>query len=159
MSQQSIQAEMDRENKRESRILTQLEGLTHTQKERLNAAKHATEVALARVYGPRLNEAISKRIVAGIVLQPEVLCTISGGMNELPTTQEAWDSYARVLAEDEPLAKLSIDHSDSQLKEGIRAEAEQAIRPADRIKMARAGTLDDHLAGIVADKLDARSIQ
>lgn len=159
MSQQSIQNEIDLENKRLSRIATQLDGMPSHQRSRLDAAMHATEVALARVYGNRLNEHVSKRIIEGIVLDPAVLCTISGGINELPISQQGWDTFARELADSEPLAKLSVDHADAELKDEIRAEAMCNMRPDDKIKMARAGTLDDHLAGIVATKLEARSFQ
>jgi hypothetical protein len=159
MSQQSIQNEIDLENKYLSRIATQLDGMPTHQENRLDTAKHSTHVALARVYGNRLNEHVSKRIVEGIVLNPAVLCTITGGMNELPTSQQGWDSFARELVDSEPLAKLSIDHADAELKDEIRAEAMCNMRPEDKIKMARAGTLDDHLAGIVAAKLEARSFR
>lgn len=159
MSQQSIQNEIDLENKRVSRIATQIDDMPSHQRYRLDAAMHSTEIALARVYGNRLNEHVSKRIVEGIVLDPAVLCTISGGVNELPTSQQGWDAFARDLASNEPLAKLSIDHSDAELKDEIRAEAMCNMRPDDKIKMARAGTLDGHLAGIVAAKLEARSFK
>lgn len=159
MSQQTIQAEIDRENKRESRILTQLEGLTHTQKKRLSAAKHATEVALARVYGDRLNEGVSKRIIAGLVLQPEVLATISGGINELPTNQRGWDFFVRGLADAEPLAQMSIDSSDADLRKALSEEFLDSMHPKDKMHMARIDALDEHIAGVVAAKLESRSFQ
>jgi hypothetical protein len=156
MSQQTIQDEIDRENKRQSRIATQNEGLTHSQRERLNPAKHAAEVALARAYSGRLNEGISKRIVEGLVLQPEVLCTISGGVNELPITQQGWDSFVRGLADAEPLAQMSIDSADADLKRDIGEEALDAMQPKVKMHMARMGTLDDHIAGIIKAKLTER---
>ncbi len=94
-----------------------------------------------------------------MVLDPACLCSVGGAENVLPTSPQGWDAYARQLAGEEPLAKLSIDHSDAALKESIRADAEGRMRPEDRINMARAGTLDDHLASIVASELDARSFQ
>jgi len=159
MSELSIQKQIDEENQRRSRIAAQLDVMPPHQLKRLGAAQRNLELALARMFGHRLHQEIASRIIAGMVLDPACLCSVGGGVNELPTSPQGWDSYARQLANAEPLAKLSIDHSDSKLKETIRNEAEHHMRPEDRIKMARAGTLDDHLAAIVATELEARSFQ
>ena len=157
MSQQSIQNEIDKENKRQSRITAQHDAMPPHQKIRLEAAQRSLELALARAYGYRLNAGVAQRIVEGMVLDAACLCSVGGGVNELPTTPTGWDTYARNLADNEPLAKLSIDHADEGLKDEIRAEALSNMRPDDKMKMARAGTLDDHLADIVASKLEARA--
>lgn len=157
MSQQSIQDELDKDSHRRSRITTQHYVMPLHQKKRLEAAQRSLELGLARVYGNRLNAGVAQRIVEGMVLDPACLCSVGGGVNELPTTPAGWDTYAKQLANEEPLAQLSIEHSDAQLKAQLRAEVEQAMKPVDRIKMARSGTLDTHLADIVASKLEARA--
>jgi hypothetical protein len=159
MSELSLQKQIDEENQRRSRIAAQLDVMPPHQLKRLEAAQRSLELALARTFGHRLNEEVASRIVAGMVLDPACLCSVGGGVNELPTSPQGWDSYARELANAEPLAKLSINHSDSKLKETIRNEAERRMRPEDRIKMARAGTLDDHLGSIVATEMEALSFQ
>lgn len=157
MSQQTIQIELDKENKRLSRIAAQHDAMPPHQMKRLEVAQRSLELGLARVYGNRLNAGVAQRIIDSMVLNPACLCSVGGGVNELPTTPAGWDGYARTLAKEEPLAQLSIDHSDAQLKSELRAEAEANMRPDDRIKMARAGTLDVHLADIVASRLEARA--
>lgn len=159
MSELSIQNEIDEENQRRSRIAAQIDVMPPHQLKRLEAAQRNLELALARTFGHRLNQEVASRIVTGMVLDPACLCSVGGGVQELPNTSQGWDAYARELANKEPLAKLSIDHSDAALKETIRNEAEQRLRPEDRIAMARAGMLDDHLAAIVATELEARSFQ
>jgi len=157
MTQQSIQLEIDREKDRQSRIDQQMAVSPEYQSKHLRTVRQQTELAFARVFSHRLNERVRDRILDGLVLVPEVLCTIGGGMDELPTTAQGWDSFARELAEREPLAKLSIDHSDAQLKETIRQETLAAMRPEERLKMARAGTLDEHLDGIVKAQIESRA--
>ena len=63
---------------------------------------------------------VSAHIVEGIILEPECLCTVGAGVNEMPTTAEGWDAMAKDLAQKEPLAVLSIEASDAALKEEIR---------------------------------------
>ena len=157
MNQQSIQREIDRERNRQSRIDAQLAVTPEHQLKRLEAVQRHAELALARVFGHRLDERVSARIIDGLILSPEVLCTIGGGVNELPTTVQGWDAFMKDAAEQEPLAKLSIDHADAQLKESIRCDALDALKPERRISMARAGTLDDHLDGIVQSTIESRA--
>ncbi|HCP80147.1 MAG TPA: hypothetical protein DIT67_00615 [Octadecabacter sp.] len=157
MTQQSIQIQIDREKDRQSRIDAQLAVTPKHQLKRLDAVRRQAELALARVYGHRLDARVSARIVDGLILSPEVLCTIGGGVNELPTTVQGWDSFASELAEREPLAKLSLDHSDAQLKEDIRQSTLAAMRPTERLKLARAGTLDSHLDGVFQSQIESRA--
>lgn len=149
--------EWEREKRRQSRIDAQIAVLPPHQAKRLSDAKHKLEIALARVYGNRLDERVSARIVEGVVLDPACLCTIGGGVNELPTTVVGWDQFARDQAGNEPLAKLSIDASDAGLKERIRQEARDALPGPKRLAMARAGTLDDHLDRVVTEKIQDRA--
>jgi len=157
MTQQSIQHEIDAEKARQSRIDAQRAVCPPHQMKRLDTAQREAELALARVYGHRLDARVSERIIEGMILAPEVLCSIGGGVNELPTDAKGWDAWARETANKEPLAKLSIDASDAVLKEKIRQQALDAMRPEQRLQMARAGTLDDHIEGIVREKIETRA--
>jgi len=157
MTQQSIQHEIDAEKARQSRIDAQRAVCPPHQLNRLKAAQREAELALARVYGHRLDSRVSGRIIEGMILAPEVLCSIGGGVNELPTDAKGWDRWAKVAASREPLAKLSIEYSDAQLREEIRRDVLDTIRPEQRLQMARAGTLDAHVDGEVKAKLEARS--
>lgn len=149
--------EWQKEKDRQTRI-TQLEdGLVHTQSCRLEVVKREGALALARTFGNRLDARVSERIIEGLILRPEVLCTIGGGVNELPTDAKGWDALAVVLASEEPLAKLSIDASDAVLKEELRQNALAGLRPEQRLSMARAGTLDQHIEDTVLESIEARS--
>jgi len=149
--------EWEKEKRRQSRIDTQLAVLPPHQATRLDAVKRNLELALARTYGNRLDARVCQRIVDGVVLDPACLCTIGGGVNEMPTTNEGWDQYARQQAKGEPLAVLSIEASDAVLKEEIRDSELQSMRPERRLQLARAGTLDEHLNSVIASKLEIRA--
>lgn len=153
----SIQAEIDAQNARQSRIDSLLATTPPHQLKRLEEEQHRAALALARVYGHRLHQAVADRIVEGLVLEPETLVTISGGVRELPNDAKGWDRWAKQAAEREPLAKLSIDHSDAQLREEFRRDVLDSIRPEQRISMARAGTLDAHVENEVKSRIEARS--
>lgn len=155
MSQQSIQAEIDAEKDRQSRIDTQLAVMPPHQRKRLEDAQRQGELALARAFGHRLDERVSARIIEGMVLSPEVLCTVGGGVNELPVDAKGWDRWVKEAAAKEPLAKLSIDASDAALKEELRQQALGAMRPEQRLQMARAGTLDAYIDAEVKAKIEA----
>jgi len=103
--------------------------------QRLKEAQRKGELALARVYGHRLDARVCERIIEGMILAPEVLCSVSGGINELPTDVVGWDRWAKDAASSEPLAKLSIAHSDAQLREEIRREVLENIRPERRLSI------------------------
>ena len=154
---QQMQKAMDAEKDRQSRIEQQLGVMPPHQAKRLEQAQMNARVALARTFGHRLDARVSERIIEGMILEPEVLCTIGGGVNELPTDAKGWDRWAKDAASREPLAKLSLEHSDAQLREELRRQALEAIRPEDRLKMARAGTLDTHVDAEVKLRIEDRS--
>lgn len=157
MTQSSIQAEIDAQNARQSRIDILLSTPPPHQLKRVEAEKHQAVLALARVYGHRQCEAVAARIVEGLVLEPETLVAVSGGVRELPHDAKGWDRWARAAAEREPLAKLSLDHSDAELKETIRRNVLAGIRSERRISMARAGMLDAYVEAEVKARIEARS--
>jgi len=72
----SIQAEIDAQNARQSRIDNLLATTPPHQLKRLEAEKHQAALALARVFGHRLHQAVADRLVEGLVLEPETLVTI-----------------------------------------------------------------------------------
>lgn len=153
MNPQKFHDEWAMEQDRQSRIDAQLAVMPAHQKTRLETEQRELELALARVYGNRLHEEIAKRIVASMTLDPQCLCTIGGGVRELPNDRTGWDAYARQQAEQEPLAVLSVNAADAALKESIRQAARDALPAARRMAMARSGELDDHLEAVVRDTL------
>ncbi|PIE14851.1 MAG: hypothetical protein CSA68_09280 [Rhodobacterales bacterium] len=154
---QAIQKAIDAEKNRQSRIDAQRVVTPPHQIKRLEEAQMNARVALARKYGHRLDARVSERIIDGMILLPEVLCTIGGGVDELPNDAKGWDRWAANAVSQEPLAQLSIDASDAALKEELRKKTLAAMRPEQRLQMARAGTLDDHIEGIVREKIEARA--
>jgi len=156
-TQQSIQAAIDEDRDRTARIENLMSTMPPHHVKRLEEAQRQLSLGLARAYGTRLNEHVANRIVEGLILDPECLCSISGGVNELPTSRAGWTDYSRKAAAGEPLAKLSIDASDATLKEELRATELQSMRPDRRIQMARSGELDAHLNAMVKSKIEARA--
>lgn len=156
-TQQSIQAEIDNEKRRQSRIDSLLSTMPEHQAKRLNEAKQKFAVGLARAFGSRLNEHVAQRLIDGIVLDPACICTIGGGVSELPSDAKGWEAYAREQAKSEPLAQLSIDASDEILKETIRSETLENMSREQRIQKSRNGSLDEHLAAAVKAQIEARS--
>lgn len=152
----AFDAEMKEHNRRESRIVAQLSTMSALQKEKLNEIKHALEMSLCRVYGVRLKPDFRDRVIHECVLDPRVLCTVAGGMNEMPTTANGWDSLAKEMAESDPLVMLNVTHSDEELKTSLRKDALEQIPSKDRMNMARVGTLDSHLDQIVEIELEKR---
>lgn len=153
-----IQYEIDAENDRTSRIEGQKAVMPPHQQKRLEEVQRHAELALARVYGHRLHPDIVKRIVEGLILDPEVLCSIGGGVNELPMTPEAWDDRMKEAVKNEPLAQICIDARDAELKEELRNEELSKLKPDEKIKMARARTLDPHLEQAIQARLEARRL-
>jgi len=153
----SFNREWEAEKDRLSRIETQMAVMPPQQRTRLEEAQRQGELALARTFGNRLDARVSERIVAGMILEPTVLCTIGGGVNELPTDQAGWDRWAKDAANKEPLARLSLDHSDAHLREQLSREVLASIPPARRMDLARNGTLDAHVDGQVKARLEARN--
>ena len=149
--------EWEAEKDRLSRIETQLAVTPPHQLRRLESEKNKAALALARVFGSRLDEAVADRIIEGMVLDPSVICTIGGGVRELPNDAKGWDAWARYAVEKEPLAKLSIDSSDAALKEQLSQEVLSSIPPAKRMDMARNGRLDAFIEAEVKARIEARS--
>ena len=154
---QEIQNAIDAERDRQSRIDEQLSVTPPNQMKRLEAVKREAELALARKYGYRLDARVSGRIVEGLVLMPEVICAIGGGVDEMPTNAPEWDRWAEAAVSREPLARLSIDASDAALKEELRQKALADLRPEKRLQMARAGTLDGHIEIVVREQIEGRA--
>lgn len=148
--------EWEAEKDRLSRIETQLAVMPPHQRKRLEEVQRQGELALARTFGNRLPARVSARLIEGMVLLPEVLCTIGGGVNELPTDQEGWNLWAADTVSSDPLSKMAIDAADMELREQLRCEALESIRPEQRISMAREGTLDAHVESVVKARLEAR---
>ena len=153
---QAIQNAIDEEKKRLSRIEALIDVMPPHQIKRLDEVKRQGELALARTYGYRLQPDIVARIVANLSLNPSVLCTIGGGVNELPTSAQGWDAFMKTAVEAEPLGKMSLDHSDAALKETFRNEELAKLKGADKLAMSRAGTLDGYIENLVQERIEAR---
>ena len=151
-----IQNEIDQENERISRIEALMDAMPPHQMKRLDEVKREGELALARCYGHDLHADVAKRVVDNLVLNPAVLCTVGGGVNELPTSASGWDEFMASAVAAEPLAKASIDHSNAALKEKFRNEELAKLKGPVKIAMARARTLEAFLEDAVNARLEAR---
>lgn len=156
MSQHSIQTEIDAEKRRQSRIDQLLSTSTPPQITRYEKLQGKLEVALARNYGAKITPTVTARILEGLILEPEVLGHIGGAtVDEMPKTVEGWNALAKKLVDAEPLAQLSIAHSDAERKEAYRNEELQKMNGAQRLAMSRAGNLDDHIEAKVMERINS----
>ena len=153
---QKIQDEINQEKDRISRIEALIDAMPPHQEKRLNDVKRQGELALARCYGHDLHPDVAKRIVDNLVLNPAVLCTVGGGVNELPTSISGWDDFMKTAASAEPLAQASLDYSNAALKEQLRNEELAKLKGPAKIAMARARTLDAYLDDAVQSRLEDR---
>lgn len=159
MDAQSFNEQWEAEQDRLSRIEAQLNLMPVHQRARLDAEKNRLEVALARVNGDYLTQDITDRILDSFTLEPETLCTVGGGIRELPQPddREGWNRLAKRLTDQEELARLCIEAKDADLRLALENEALDAIPASKRMSMARDGVLDQHIAEIVNEKLRARA--
>ena len=154
--QSQIQKDIDDEKDRISRIEALNASMPEHQAKRLEDVKRHAELALARCFGRRLHPSIAARLVDDLSLNPAVLCSIGGGVNELPTSAEGWEAFMTEAVKAESLAQASIDHSDAALKEQLRDEERAKLKGAERMAMARANTLDAYLNDAVKARLQDR---
>ncbi len=153
----SFTTEWEQEKDRLSRIETQLAVMPPHQRKRLEEVQRLGELALARTFGNRLPARVSARLIEGMALSPEVLCSIGGGVNELPTDQAGWNRWAADAVNADTLSKMAVDAADMELAESLTKSVLESIPPSKRISMARLGTLDEYVASAVKAELEARS--
>jgi hypothetical protein len=150
-------AEIERD--RQSRIENASAALLGSERKRLSDIHRQTELALARLYGGKLTPEITARLLEGQILDADVLCTVSGGLDEMPKSQETWDTYAHGLVKKDSLAQRCLDFADAKLKESFRQEALGSLNSTEKMNMASAGTLDAFLSENVARRLDDRAMR
>lgn len=159
MTIQSVHKEWEDEKGLQSRIEAYISTLPPHQLKRLESERNNLNIALARVFGDRIAQIAVNKIVRDFAIFPECLGTVGGGLRELPDPEDrgGWNALATQLVNQQPLAKLSIEASDSQLKAKLADEVRSNMRPADKANMAHAGTLDSHVEKIVNAKLQERA--
>ena len=137
------QSQKTTDDLRLSRIFALTSGTPAHQLDRLEKLKTQFELGLARVAGSKLAPIIVSRMLAGLILNPEILVSISGStMADLPKDSQGWDEFARREIENEPLAQLCIDSRNAQKIEVLRQTYVAGLSPSARISAARAGILD-----------------
>lgn len=151
-----IQTYIDAENDRQGRIERVSATMPSSQAQRLTEIKQATEVALARIYGSRLAPELVQRMTDGLVLDASVLCSIGGGVDEMPKSQDGWDAFAKRLVASEPLAQRCIEFNDAKLKEALRQDELSNLSPERRMSMARDNSLDSYVEDKVQQRLEDR---
>lgn len=151
-----IQTFIDAENDRQGRIERVSATMPSSQAQRLAEIKQAAEVALARVYGNRLAPELVQRMKEGLVLDPSVLCSIGGGVDEMPKSLDGWDDFAKRLVASEPLAQRCIEFNDAKLKEELRQNELSNLSPQQRMSMARDNSLDAYVEDKVQQRLEDR---
>lgn len=134
-----------------SQDLTRIEnlerGLTVKQTEKLQAVRHQMELAIARQYGARLHQIMVDKLVREMIVRPEVLAHLEGvTVTELPTDLVGWTRLACDAVGDCELSQRSLAASDDALKTGLTNEVLRRIPRAEKMSMARAGTLDNYVA-------------
>lgn len=153
----SLNDEIEKTKDVTARVERLTSGLTNTQAERLRTIQLKTQVAIAKKYGSRLNDSIVDKITGELILRPDVLCSVAGGIDEMPTDSAAWARYAEEVTGAEPLAAMNLIYSDAAEKQRIRQKVLDKMDPATKMNMARNGTIDSHLDRVVQTELDARA--
>lgn len=140
---------------RQARIENLTNGLTWKEQCHLSTVQRDAELALNRMYGGKISDLIMQRLLDGMILDSAVLATVSGGVNELPANQGAWDLWARQTVESDSLATICVANADEQLKAKIHKEALNDLDPAKRMELARNGTIDGYLDDVVKNRIAA----
>lgn len=153
----SINGEITKSKDVTARVERLTSGLTNTQAERLRTIQLKTQVAIAKKFGSRLNDSIVEKITNELILRPDVLCSVAGGIDEMPKDATAWARYAEEVTGAEPLAAMNLIYSDAAEKQRIRQKVLDKMDPATKMNMARNGTIDSHLDRVVQSELDARA--
>ncbi|MFN3723492.1 MAG: hypothetical protein ACK4VZ_10630 [Paracoccaceae bacterium] len=153
----SLNDEIEKTKDVTARVERLTSGLTNTQAERLRTIQLKTQVAIAKEYGSRLNDSIVQKITDELILRPDVLCTVAGGLDESPKNAAEWARFADEVTGAEPLAAMNLIYSDAAEKQRIRQKALDKMDPATKMNMARNGTIDSHLDRVVQTELDARA--
>jgi hypothetical protein len=90
------------ERDRNSRIANASAALFEGEKKRLADIQRQTELAFARLYGGKLTPEITARLLEGQILDADVLCTVSGGLDEMPKFLgfiRVWPRQTRFLSQ------------------------------------------------------------
>lgn len=153
----SLNDEIEKTKDVTARVERLTSGLTNTQAERLRTIQLKTQVAIAKKYGARLNDSIVQKITDELILRPDVLCTVAGGLDESPKNAMEWARFADEVTGAEPLAAMNLIYSDAAEKQRIRQKVLDKMDPATKMNMARNGTIDSHLDRVVQSELDARA--
>lgn len=153
----SLNDEIEKTKDMTARVERLTSGLTNTQAERLRTIQLKTQVAIAKKYGSRLNDSIVEKITSELILRPDVLCTVAGGLDESPKDAREWARFAEEVTGAEPLAAMNLIYSDATEKQRIRQKVLDKMDPATKMNMARNGTIDSHLDRVVQTELDARA--
>lgn len=153
----SLNDEIEKTKDVTARLERLTSGLTNTQAERLRTIQLKTQVAIAKRYGARLNDSIVDKITSELILRPDVLCTVAGGLDESPKNATEWARFAEEVTGAEPLAAMNLIYSDAAEKQRIRQKVLDKMDPATKMNMARNGTIDRHLDRVVQSELDARA--
>lgn len=152
----NIQTYIDSENDRQGRIERVSATMPSSQAQRLAEIKQYAEVALARVYGGRIAPELVQRMTDGLILDASVLCSIGGGVDEMPKSADGWDAFAKGLVASEPLAQRCVEFSDAKLKEALRQDELSNLSPQQRMSMARDNSLDAYVDEKVQQRLEDR---
>ena len=136
-------------------------GLTAPQRAKLDIVRHNMALGLARKYGDRLAQIMCDKLVAEVVLRPEVIAELEGvdaTLAGVPNSVSGWAEWATDAVAACALSQRSIAASDNELKVQLEHEAMAAVPPTRRRSMPREGTWDAHIASRVAAALEERII-
>jgi hypothetical protein len=137
------------------------DGLTAPQAAKLAGIRQNMALALARRYGERLAPIMSDKLVSEVILRPEVIADLEGVDKELagvPTTRAGWAEWATDAVAACELSRRSIAASDHELRVQLEQDALAAVPAAQRLSMARRGTLGEHIEQRVDAALEERII-
>ncbi len=112
-------------------------------------------LALAMVYGNRLDPLIVDDLTNCLILDADINAALCGVHSGTPTDAAGWQERARTAVRNDELASLNLNHSDAMLKRELAEKYIESLSPAQQMTMDRNGTLqasvDEHIRRKIED--------
>lgn len=127
-----------------------LDTLSESEMQRYDTATQKIRLEYAKLHGDKLVELVVENSLIENAMQVDILPYIHG--DDKPVN---WRSVAMNIVENDEMIQRNLTHADEDAKAQIKNETLSALKPAERMAMSRAGTLDRHLNDAVRTRLDA----
>lgn len=143
-------------NKRISRLERVRSTLTTNEKAAVVKETQSYREALARQH-PSLSADMVKYLSEELLMSPAFLGTVMGTVRELPADRAGWDSLARSTVAKDELAQANLIRANEKLRDQLSEQVLNEMYGPTKMAMARDGSLDAHIAGIVDQMISERA--